>query len=181
MHACIEVEIKPYKWNEMQRDLMAPELGRKVDLGENRLRGLRTLHTNILIKANTICNEYTEKNCFIVYNLCLKRVIAFVTLWINVYNFILNTLVGLDGQLVTVHLFCHNKLIRFFSGEGPCVPGPSPSLWVSVQWRELTDHSQTAVFFSSSFLFLTLSLLPLTYRKHLFCYSWVIGAFFYLL
>lgn len=43
---------------------MAPELWRKVDLGENGERGLRTLYTNILIKANTICSEYTEQNMF---------------------------------------------------------------------------------------------------------------------
>lgn len=66
-NACIhdiEVEMKPYKWNEMQRELMAPELRGKVGLGENRVCGLRTFHTNILIKANTICNEYTEQNMF---------------------------------------------------------------------------------------------------------------------
>lgn len=48
----------------MQRELMAPELRGKVGLGENRVCGLRTFHTNILIKANTICNEYTEQNMF---------------------------------------------------------------------------------------------------------------------
>lgn len=48
----------------MQRELMAPELWRKVDLGENGVRGLRALYTNILIKANTICNKYTEQNMF---------------------------------------------------------------------------------------------------------------------